>query len=38
VPYWEPLEQAAAVRGLGPNARNRLLDELNEVIADRDET
>jgi predicted TIM-barrel fold metal-dependent hydrolase len=32
VPPWEPLEQAAAVRGLGPQARKRLLDELNEVI------
>jgi predicted TIM-barrel fold metal-dependent hydrolase len=36
VPHWEPLEQAAAVRGLGPHARQRLVDELNEVIeADR---
>jgi predicted TIM-barrel fold metal-dependent hydrolase len=33
VPHWEPLEQAAAVRGLGPQARKRLLDELNEAIA-----
>lgn len=32
VPPWEPLEQAAAVRGLGPQARQRLLDELNEVV------
>jgi predicted TIM-barrel fold metal-dependent hydrolase len=32
VPFWEPIAQAAAVRGYGPPARRRLLDELNEAI------
>jgi predicted TIM-barrel fold metal-dependent hydrolase len=32
VPFWEPIAQAAAVRGYGPRARQRLLDELNEAI------
>ncbi|MEJ5199732.1 MAG: amidohydrolase family protein, partial [Anaerolineae bacterium] len=32
VPYWEPIVQAAAARGLGPAARRRLLDELNAAI------
>ena len=31
VPYWEPILQAAAARGLGPEARARLLAELNEA-------
>lgn len=32
VPDWEPIAQAAAVRGYGPKAQQRLLDELNEVM------
>jgi len=32
-PAWEPLEQAAAARGLGPDQRAELLAELNAVIA-----
>jgi len=32
VPYWEPIAQAAAARGLGPAAQQRLLDELNAAI------
>ncbi|MGC8779754.1 MAG: amidohydrolase family protein [Anaerolineae bacterium] len=32
VPYWEPIAQAAAARGLGPTARQRLLEELNTAI------
>ncbi|MCX7668461.1 MAG: amidohydrolase family protein, partial [Anaerolineae bacterium] len=32
VPDWEPIAQAAAARGLGPTARQRLLDELNAAI------
>ena len=31
VPFWEPLSQSAAARGMGPSARRRLLDELNEA-------
>lgn len=33
VPFWLPLSQSAAAGGLGPTARVRLLEELNEVIA-----
>lgn len=32
VPYWEPVRQAAAVRGYGPERLQRLLDELNEAV------
>jgi hypothetical protein len=32
VPFWEPLRQAAAARGWGPQAQQRLLDELNDLI------
>ena len=32
VPYWEPIAQAAAARGLGPAAQQRLLEELNAAI------
>ena len=32
VPFWEPLAQSAAARGIGPMARRRLLEELNEAI------
>ena len=32
VPFWEPLSQSAAARGIGPTARRRLLEELNEAI------
>ncbi len=31
VPFWEPVRQAAAVRGYGPEEVRRLLDELNEA-------
>ena len=33
VPFWEPIVQAAAARGLGPQDRERLLEELNEAIS-----
>jgi len=33
VPFWEPVVQSAAAHGLGPSARQRLLDELNEAIS-----
>jgi len=32
VPFWEPVVQAAAAQGWGPEDRRRLLDELNEAI------
>jgi hypothetical protein len=32
VPYWEPIAQAAAARGWGPQGQARLLQELNEAI------
>ncbi len=32
VPFWEPISQAAAARGLGPDALTRLVAELNEAI------
>ncbi len=32
VPFWEPVVQAAAAQGWGPEDQRRLLDELNEVI------
>jgi uncharacterized protein len=32
VPFWEPIAQSAAAQGLGPKAREQLLDELNESI------
>ncbi len=35
VPYWEPIVQAAAARGLGPEGQARLLVELNEAIGER---
>jgi uncharacterized protein len=31
VPYWEPVVQAAAARGMGPRDRERLMDELLEA-------
>lgn len=31
VPYWEPIIQAAATRGLGPEKRKKLLLELQEI-------
>ncbi len=31
VPFWEPIAQAAAAKGLGPQQRQRLLTELNEA-------
>jgi predicted TIM-barrel fold metal-dependent hydrolase len=33
VPFWEPVVQAAAARGYNAQARQRLLDELNEAIS-----
>lgn len=33
VPFWEPIAQAAAARGLGPDALARLVAELNEAVA-----
>lgn len=33
VPFWEPIVQAAAAGGLGPQDRERLLEELNEAIS-----
>jgi predicted TIM-barrel fold metal-dependent hydrolase len=32
VPSWEPIVQAAAVRGYGPAAQQRLVDELNAAV------
>ncbi len=32
VPFWEPISQAAAARGLGPDALARLVAELNKAI------
>lgn len=32
VPFWEPIGQAAAARGLGPDALARLVAELNEAV------
>jgi len=33
VPFWEPIAQAAAARGLGPEARQKLIEELNELAS-----
>jgi hypothetical protein len=35
VPYWEPVVQAAAARGMGPKERERLMDELIEATRDQ---
>ena len=35
VPFWEPLAQAAAAHGLGPSARNRLLERTKRSISKR---
>lgn len=32
VPYWEPIAQAAAARGMGPKARQKLMQELIEAV------
>jgi uncharacterized protein len=32
VPFWEPISQAAAARGMGPEVLKRLVAELNEAI------
>ena len=32
IPFWEPISQAAAARGLGPDKLARLVAELNEAI------
>ncbi len=34
VPFWEPIAQAAAARGLTPDALARLVAELNEAIGE----
>ena len=34
VPFWEPIAQAAAVKGYSPADTQKLIDELNEMIAD----
>jgi hypothetical protein len=34
VPFWEPISQAAAARGLSPAALGRLVTELNEAIGE----
>jgi uncharacterized protein len=34
VPFWEPIRQAAAVRGYGSEETQRLLDELNEAAGE----
>jgi hypothetical protein len=34
VPAWEPVAQAAAARGLAPDALARLVAELNEAIGE----
>jgi len=36
VPFWEPIAQAAAARMMGPKARQRLVDELNEAISNKE--
>ncbi len=33
VPFWEPIAQAAAARGMGPKARRKLINEINEAIS-----
>jgi predicted TIM-barrel fold metal-dependent hydrolase len=33
VPFWEPIAQAAAARGFGPDAREKLINELNETVS-----
>lgn len=35
VPYWEPIVQAAAARGLSPREQRTLIDELNRAIGGR---
>jgi uncharacterized protein len=35
VPYWEPVVQAAAARGMGPAERDRLMAELIEARGDQ---
>lgn len=35
VPYWEPIAQAAAAHGLGPDEQAHLLAELNEAISEK---
>lgn len=37
VPFWEPIVQAAAARGLPPERQRKLVDELNQAIAGRNE-
>ncbi len=38
VPFWEPISQAAAARGLGPAALARLVAELNEATGSHPES
>jgi predicted TIM-barrel fold metal-dependent hydrolase len=36
VPYWEPINQAAAAQGYDRDAQRRLIEELNEAISHRE--
>ena len=36
VPFWEPIRQAAAVRGYGPEQLQRLVDELMDAVGKRE--
>jgi predicted TIM-barrel fold metal-dependent hydrolase len=38
VPFWEPLSQAAAARGIGPERLERLLADLNAAVRQGNET
>lgn len=38
VPFWEPLSQAAAARGIGPERLERLLADLNAAVQHESET
>ncbi len=38
VPFWEPLSQAAAARGIGPERLARLLADLNAAVRQENET
>ncbi|MCS6839627.1 MAG: amidohydrolase family protein [Roseiflexus sp.] len=38
VPFWEPLSQAAAARGIGPDRLARLLADLNAAVQHESET
>jgi hypothetical protein len=38
VPFWEPLNQAAAARGVGPEGLARLINDLDTAIRSENET